>query len=109
MNDKTIKTLQVFNEFDVEDQPQCTYDHLELYDGKSVDDTSLGKFCGNKKPDAVVATGSEMFIKFFSDASVQKRGFSATHTTGSSYFKCFLLCVFSPKLIIIHNQVLILF
>ncbi|XP_077973794.1 bone morphogenetic protein 1-like [Styela clava] len=71
----------VFHEFELETQPECAYDHLELYDGSDSDQTVLGRYCGSKKPGTIVATTSIMFIKFFSDASVQKRGFSATHQT----------------------------
>ncbi|XP_077973315.1 bone morphogenetic protein 1-like [Styela clava] len=72
----------VLHEFELETQPECAYDHLELYDGSDSDQTVLGRYCGSKKPGTIVATTSIMFIKFFSDASVQKRVFSATHQTG---------------------------
>nr|NP_001071840.1 Tolloid protein [Ciona intestinalis]BAE06735.1 Tolloid [Ciona intestinalis] len=71
----------VFNEFELESHPDCAYDHLELYDGSNSTAPILGRYCGSKKPSSVVASGIHMFVKFFSDASVQKRGFSASHTT----------------------------
>jgi len=67
----------------LESQPECGYDNLEIFDGMDTSGRVLGKFCGTRKPQAVTSTRNEMFIKFFSDASVQKRGFSASHTTGT--------------------------
>ena len=31
---------------------------------------------------SLVATGNNMFVRFVSDASVQRKGFQATHSTG---------------------------
>uniref|UniRef100_H2ZHT6 Metalloendopeptidase n=1 Tax=Ciona savignyi TaxID=51511 RepID=H2ZHT6_CIOSA len=71
----------VFNEFELESQPDCAYDHLEIYDGADATAAILGRYCGSKRPTPIVASTNHMFVKFFSDASVQKRGFSASHTT----------------------------
>ncbi|XP_056258852.1 bone morphogenetic protein 1-like isoform X4 [Seriola aureovittata] len=69
----------VFNEIDMESHLECAYDHLELYDGRDVRAQSLGRFCGTKKPSPVVSSGNKMFLRFFSDNSVQKRGFEVSH------------------------------
>uniref|UniRef100_H0UU51 Metalloendopeptidase n=1 Tax=Cavia porcellus TaxID=10141 RepID=H0UU51_CAVPO len=71
----------VFNEFEIEQHQECAYDHLELYDGSDSLAPILGRFCGSKKPDPVVASGSSLFLRFYSDASVQRKGFQATHST----------------------------
>uniref|UniRef100_A0A8D1F7M9 Tolloid like 2 n=1 Tax=Sus scrofa TaxID=9823 RepID=A0A8D1F7M9_PIG len=70
-----------FNEFEIEQHQECAYDHLELYDGPDSLAPVLGRFCGSKKPDPVVASGSSLFLRFYSDASVQRRGFQAMHST----------------------------
>ncbi|MEJ1276392.1 tolloid-like [Cricetulus griseus] len=70
-----------FNEFEIEQHQECAYDHLELYDGADSLAPVLGRFCGSKKPDPVVATGSSLFLRFYSDASVQRKGFQAMHST----------------------------
>lgn len=75
---------QTFLEIDIESQPECAYDHLEVYDGRDAKAPILGRFCGSKKPEPVVATGSRMFLRFFSDNSVQKKGFQASHSTGEA-------------------------
>lgn len=68
---------------------ECAYDHVTIYDGASADDKTLGRFCGNKLPHPVVANQNQMYVVFKSDASVQRKGFLATHSTGeilSTYF-----------------------
>ncbi|KAI4816928.1 hypothetical protein KUCAC02_009228 [Chaenocephalus aceratus] len=69
----------VFNEIDMEAHLECAYDHLEIYDGQDARAQSLGRFCGTKKPSPVMSTGNKMFLHFFSDNSVQKRGFEASY------------------------------
>ncbi|KAB0396266.1 hypothetical protein E2I00_018972, partial [Balaenoptera physalus] len=70
-----------FMEMDIESQPECAYDHLEVYDGRDAKAPVLGRFCGSKKPEPVLATGSRMFLRFYSDNSVQRKGFQASHST----------------------------
>uniref|UniRef100_A0A8C3WW08 Metalloendopeptidase n=1 Tax=Catagonus wagneri TaxID=51154 RepID=A0A8C3WW08_9CETA len=70
-----------FLEMDIESQPECAYDHLEVYDGRDAKAPVLGRFCGSKKPEPVLATGSRMFLRFYSDNSVQRKGFQAAHST----------------------------
>ncbi|XP_076019983.1 bone morphogenetic protein 1-like isoform X2 [Genypterus blacodes] len=70
----------VFNELDMEAHLECAYDHIELYDGQDGLAPSLGHFCGNKKPPPLVSSGNKVFLRFFSDNSVQKRGFEASYS-----------------------------
>ncbi len=76
---------QVFNDFELEPHQECTYDHVEIFDGHDVLARSLGKFCGAKVPYPIIASGNAMFMTFYSDASVQRKGFHATHTTSMCY------------------------
>ncbi|MBN3324354.1 TLL2 protein, partial [Atractosteus spatula] len=71
----------VFNEFEIEQHQECAYDHLELYDGPNSKSPILGRFCGSKKPEPVISTSNKMFLRFYSDASVQRKGFNAKHST----------------------------
>lgn len=73
---------QAFSEFEIEQHQECAYDHLEVFDGETEKSPILGRLCGNKTPEPLVATGSKMFVRFVSDASVQRKGFQATHSTG---------------------------
>lgn len=74
--------FQAFNEIDMEPHLECAYDHIEIYDGRDGKAPSLGRYCGTKKPQPIISTGNKMFIRFFSDNSVQKKGFEASHTAG---------------------------
>ncbi|XP_015242766.1 PREDICTED: bone morphogenetic protein 1-like isoform X2 [Cyprinodon variegatus] len=71
----------IFNEVDMEAHLECAYDHLEIFDGEDVRAPTLGHFCGNKLPAPILSSSSKMFLRFFSDNSVQKRGFEASYNT----------------------------
>lgn len=71
----------VFKVFEMESHQECAYDHIVIYDGDSPDSLTLGRFCGTKEPHPILATGNQMYMVFKSDASVQRKGFLATHST----------------------------
>ncbi|CAL8138529.1 unnamed protein product [Orchesella dallaii] len=68
-----------FDELEVEQHPECTYDAVYIYDGSNSDMTLLGKFCGSKIPPPVTSSSNQMMILFKSDGSVHRRGFHAWH------------------------------
>lgn len=72
----------VFEDFELETHPECAYDHLTAYDGSTLENTTLGKFCGSKLPHPLLASSNKLYMIFKSDPSVQRKGFKATHTTG---------------------------
>ncbi|XP_016893860.1 bone morphogenetic protein 1-like isoform X1 [Cynoglossus semilaevis] len=72
----------VFNEIDMESHQECAYDHLEVHDGQDAHAPSLGRFCGTKKPSPLISSGDKMFLRFYSDNSVQKRGFEVSYGAG---------------------------
>lgn len=55
---------------------------MQVFDGHSVDSPLLGRFCGYKTPNDIRSTGSHLLVKFVSDGSVQKAGFSAAFMKG---------------------------
>ncbi|KAG7190872.1 hypothetical protein KM043_006933 [Ampulex compressa] len=71
----------VFKVFEMEPHQECAYDHIAIYDGDSPESHTLGRFCGTKEPHPLLATGNQMYMVFKSDASVQRKGFLATHST----------------------------
>lgn len=73
---------QSFNEFEIEQHQECAYDHLEAFDGDSDKVPILSRLCGSKLPEPLVSTGNRIYLRFISDASVQRKGFHATHSTG---------------------------
>lgn len=71
-----------FTSFEMEPHQECAYDHIAIYNGDSPESFTLGRFCGSKLPHPISASSNEMFMVFKSDASVQRQGFAATHSTG---------------------------
>ncbi|XP_076848247.1 dorsal-ventral patterning tolloid-like protein 1 [Brachyhypopomus gauderio] len=71
----------VFSELEIEQHQECAYDHLEAFDGPSDHAPILSHLCGSRVPEPLVSTGDSMHLRFTSDASVQRKGFQATHTT----------------------------
>ncbi|XP_076851518.1 dorsal-ventral patterning tolloid-like protein 1 isoform X1 [Brachyhypopomus gauderio] len=71
----------VFSELEIEQHQECAYDHLEAFDGPSDRAPILSRLCGSRVPEPLVSTGDSMHLHFTSDASVQRKGFQATHTT----------------------------
>ena len=71
-----------FINFELEPHQECTYDHIEVFDGKNINSHSLGRYCGSKLPHPITSSGNQMYMVFYSDASVQRKGFHASHKTG---------------------------
>ena len=66
-----------FQSFEIENHDNCVYDFIEIRDGGDPDSELIGTYCGYKMPDDIKSSGNELWIKFVSDGSVQKAGFSA--------------------------------
>jgi hypothetical protein len=72
----------VFTSFSVEEQSNCAYDYLKIYDGPTATGNSLGTFCGTNSPgtiNASTSSGALTFV-FHSDYSVNMPGWEATIT-----------------------------
>ncbi|XP_059901037.1 cubilin [Gadus macrocephalus] len=68
-----------FDSFDLENSPNCRYDHIKVYDGDNVNVPLVGSFCGNTVPMPFVSSGNFLTVLFVTDSVVQKRGFNATY------------------------------
>jgi len=66
----------------VENHDHCVYDFVEVRDGHEDSSRLLGKYCGHRMPQDVKSTTNKMYVKFVSDASVQKGGFAAVFVKG---------------------------
>lgn len=66
-----------FQSFEIENHDNCVYDYLEIRDGHSASSPVLGKYCGYKIPEDIRSSSNKILVKFVSDSSVQKAGFSA--------------------------------
>ncbi|GFY70401.1 tolloid-like protein 1 [Trichonephila inaurata madagascariensis] len=70
-----------FQAFEVEYHDNCGYDFVEVRDGLDLHSTFLARLCGYKIPEEVRSTSNHMLVRFFSDSSVLKMGFSANFVT----------------------------
>ncbi|WP_422089875.1 CUB domain-containing protein [Tenacibaculum ovolyticum] len=57
------------------------YDSVTVYDGVDASAAQLGSFSGSTIPSDVTSTGNAMFVKFTSDGSINKAGWSANYTS----------------------------
>ncbi len=71
-----------FLSFDVEagQGNSCNYDYMQIFDGPSVNDPSLGVFCNNNIPTSISSTKSAITIRFVSDVNTTGTGFEIDWT-----------------------------
>ena len=55
---------------------------MEVVDGFEEDSPVIGRYCGYLIPEDVESTGNQLMVKFVSDGSVNKGGFSAAFFKG---------------------------
>ena len=58
---------------------ECTYDFVEVFDGRNQDSLSLGRFCGNSTPPTITSSSNEMMVKFVADHTISSTGFVARY------------------------------
>jgi hypothetical protein len=81
----TSVTLR-FIDFDVEDASSdgnSIYDAVEVYDGSTTNATLIGRFTGNTIPAEITSSTGSLLVRFFTDNSEQKTGWSAFYTSTS--------------------------
>jgi M6 family metalloprotease-like protein len=68
-----------FLTFELEDEINCGYDYLNIFDGSSTSSPLLGIWCGNNSPGIITATNPEgsLTFQFHSDQGVTGTGWSA--------------------------------
>ena len=72
-----LVVLLRFDSFDLESGQNCRYDAVELRDSPS---SVIGSFCGTKRQFSIMSSGETLFVKFRSDRSQTRKGFSAKFT-----------------------------
>lgn len=75
-----------FQSFEIENHDNCVYDFLEIRDGHEPTSPLIGVYCGYNIPEDIKSSGNKMWIKFVSDNSVQKAGFSAIFMNGRNLY-----------------------
>jgi hypothetical protein len=68
-----------FLEFELEDETNCGYDYLKIYDGPVVSGSPVGTYCGVNSPGQITSTHSSgaLTFKFHSDPAVNALGWKA--------------------------------
>ncbi|XP_026209359.1 procollagen C-endopeptidase enhancer b [Anabas testudineus] len=74
-----------FRLFDMEADPTCRYDYLDVYNGHSRLVQKLGRFCGTFRPGALISTSNTMMLDMVSDESTGGRGFLASFSAGKPH------------------------
>ncbi|XP_073838449.1 cubilin homolog [Musca autumnalis] len=66
-----------FTTFDLEEDPECSHDWLQIHDGNSLSAQMLGRFCGKELPlgGNILSSQHQLFFWFRSDNATQKSGF----------------------------------
>ncbi|KAM4537499.1 procollagen C-endopeptidase enhancer b [Odontesthes bonariensis] len=76
-----------FRLFDMEADPTCRYDYLDVYNGHSRLVQKLGRFCGTFRPGAVISTSNTMMLEMVSDDATGGRGFLASFNAGKPHME----------------------
>ena len=71
------KVKVVFNSFNVEEETNCSYDWLKIFDGPDISSPILGTFCGSTNPGPFISSTGPLTFQFHSDYSVNLAGWDA--------------------------------
>ncbi|CAL1590888.1 unnamed protein product [Knipowitschia caucasica] len=74
-----------FRLFDMEADPTCRYDYLDVYNGHTRLVQKLGRFCGTFRPGALISTSNTMMLEMVSDDATSGRGFLAFFSAGKPH------------------------
>ncbi|XP_073088731.1 tolloid-like protein 1 isoform X4 [Manis javanica] len=73
------KIVLNFTTMDLYKSSLCWYDYIEVRDGHWRKSPLLGRFCGDKLPEALTSTDSRMWIEFRSSSNWVGKGFAAVY------------------------------
>ncbi|XP_034533088.1 procollagen C-endopeptidase enhancer b, partial [Notolabrus celidotus] len=76
-----------FRLFDMEADPTCRYDYLDVYNGHSRLVQKLGRFCGTFRPGALISTSNTMMLDMVTDEATGGRGFLAAFSAGKPHME----------------------
>ncbi len=74
-----------FRIFDLEADPLCRYDYVEVYNGHSNMVQKLGRFCGTFRPGTLISTSNTMMVEMVSDSETGGRGLLAYFNGGKPH------------------------
>lgn len=71
----------VVRSFELEDEAECGYDYLDVYDGSDRSAPRVGRYCGAGPPEPLYSAGAAVLLHFHSDDSINKKGFQLQYTS----------------------------
>lgn len=72
-----------FRVLDLEPDPVCRYDRLDVYNGHAaVDAQRIGRFCGTFRPGAILSTSNRLMLQMVADEGTGGRGFLVWYSGG---------------------------
>ncbi|XP_054878715.1 cubilin isoform X1 [Poeciliopsis prolifica] len=69
-----------FTNMDLENHSDCSFDYVEVRDGRMETDLLIGKYCGSTLPAPIRSSSNSLWIRFKSDSSVSRAGFRAAYS-----------------------------
>ncbi|RMC11221.1 hypothetical protein DUI87_12136 [Hirundo rustica rustica] len=69
----------IFQIFEIEEEADCGYDYMEIYDGYDSTAPRLGRFCGSGPLEEIYSSGDSIMIRFHTDDTINKKGFHARY------------------------------
>ncbi|KAM4718445.1 cubilin [Anableps anableps] len=69
-----------FTNMDLENYNGCSFDYVEVRDGRLETDPLIGKYCGSTLPAPILSSSNSLWIRFKSDNSVSRAGFRAVYS-----------------------------
>ncbi|KAM3910115.1 procollagen C-endopeptidase enhancer 2-like [Leptodactylus fuscus] len=81
-----------FRLLDMESDPTCRYDYLNIYNGHDTSSQRLARVCGTFRPGALMSTGPKMMLEMVSDEGTGGRGFIAWYSAAAPQLSDTQLC-----------------
>ncbi|KAJ1170309.1 hypothetical protein NDU88_002187 [Pleurodeles waltl] len=75
----------VFTDFQMENNEECNFDYVAIFDGPSMEDRHIDHYCGTMKPPDVISSSNELMVMFKSDFNIGGRGFKAHFYSGECH------------------------
>lgn len=73
----------IFVDFQMENNEQCNFDYVAIFDGPTMGDPLISHSCGIRKPPDVASSTHELLVVFKSDFNIAGRGFKAYFFSGT--------------------------
>ncbi|XP_015210799.1 CUB domain-containing protein 2 [Lepisosteus oculatus] len=81
VSNRTVVSL-VFLDFQLENNEQCEFDYVAVFDGPTARHRPLGNYCGSETPPSAVSSSNRLLVVFRSDFNIGGRGFKAYYYSG---------------------------